>query len=63
METGTRFKDSSEKTENRGIDLAISGLVVKRVIHYTTATPSPRCNQPDCDAFHPNCAMFIFCML
>ena len=30
---------SSERPEKRGIDLAIHGLVVERVIHYTTAAP------------------------
>ena len=39
-ETGHRFKVSSERPENRGIDLAIPGLVVFRVIHYTTAAPN-----------------------
>ena len=33
---GPRFKVSSEKPEERGIDLVITGLVVQRVIHYTT---------------------------
>ena len=36
-ETGPRFTVSSERPEKRGIDLAIPGLVVWRVIHYTTA--------------------------
>ena len=36
-ETGPRFKVSSERPEKRGIDLATPGLVVQRVIHYTTA--------------------------
>ena len=39
-ETGPRFKVSSERPEKREIDLAIPGLVVWRVIHYTTAAPS-----------------------
>ena len=39
-ETGPRFKVSSERPEKRGIDLATPGLVVQRVIHYTTAAPS-----------------------
>ena len=39
-ETGPRFKVSSERPDERGIDLAIPGLVVKRVIHYTTAAPA-----------------------
>ena len=39
-ETGPRFKVSSERPEKRGIDLAIPGLVVYRVIHYTTAAPT-----------------------
>ena len=38
-ETGPRFKVSSERPEKRGIDLATPGLVVQRVIHYTTAAP------------------------
>ena len=38
-ETGPRFKVSSERPKKRGIDLAIPGLVVQRVIHYTTAAP------------------------
>ena len=40
-ETGPRFKVSSERPEKRGIDLATPGLVVQRVIHYTTAAPKP----------------------
>ena len=40
METGPRFKVSSERPEKRGIDLAIPGLVVKRVYHNTDAAPS-----------------------
>ena len=39
-ETGPRFKVSSERPEKRGIDLATPGLVVQRVIHYTTAAPN-----------------------
>ena len=39
-ETGPRFKVSSERPEKRGIDLATPGLVVQRVIHYTTAAPA-----------------------
>ena len=38
-ETGPRFKVSSERPEKRGIDLATPGLVVQRVVHYTTAAP------------------------
>ena len=38
-ETGPPFKVSSERPEKRGIDLATPGLVVQRVIHYTTAAP------------------------
>ena len=38
-ETGPRFEVSSERPEKRGIDLATPGLVVQRVIHYTTAAP------------------------
>ena len=38
-ETGPRFKVSSERPEKRGIDLATPGLVVQRVIHYTTTAP------------------------
>ena len=37
-ETRPRFKVSSEKSEKWGIELAIPGLVVQCVIHYTTAT-------------------------
>ena len=40
-ETGPRFKVSSERPKKWGIDLAIPGLVVLGVIHYTTAAPSP----------------------
>ena len=29
----------SERPEKQGIDLAIPGLVVQHVIHFTTATP------------------------
>ena len=39
MEIGPRFKVSSERQNKRGIDLAIPGLVVWHVIHYTTTTP------------------------
>ena len=39
-ETGPRFKVSSERPEKRGVDLATPGLVVQRVIHYTTAAPA-----------------------
>ena len=39
METGPRFQVSSERPEKRGINLAIPGLVVQNVIHYTTAAP------------------------
>ena len=39
METGPRFKVSSERPEKRGIDPATPGLVVWSVIHYTTADP------------------------
>ena len=42
-ETGPRFKVSSERPEKRGIDLATPGLVVQRVIHYTTAAPLSIC--------------------
>ena len=38
-EKGPRFKVSSERPEKRGIDLAIPGLVVQRVIHNTAAAP------------------------
>ena len=38
-ETGPRFKVSSKRPEKRGIDLAIPGLVVNCVIHYTTGAP------------------------
>ena len=38
METGPRFKVSSERPEKQETDLAIPGLVVVQpVIHYTTA--------------------------
>ena len=39
METGPRFQFSSERPEKRAINLAIPGLVVQHVIHYTTAAP------------------------
>ena len=42
METGPRFKVSSERPEKRGIDRAIPGLIVQFVIHSTTASPAPR---------------------
>ena len=35
METGPQFKVSFERPEKQGIDLAIPGLVVWRVIHYS----------------------------
>ena len=35
---------SSERPEKWEINLAFPGLVVERVIHYTTATPVRRCN-------------------
>ena len=35
-EMGPRFKVSSERPVKREIDLAIPGLVILRVIHYTT---------------------------
>ena len=38
METGPRFKLSSQRLEKQGVDLAIPGLVVYHVIHYTTTT-------------------------
>ena len=38
-QTGPRFKVSSERPNKRGIDLAIPGLVVWRVIHYSAAAP------------------------
>ena len=37
---GTSVKVACQRPEKRGIDLAIPGLVVKRVIHYDTATPA-----------------------
>ena len=37
METGPRFKVSSERPEKREMDFAIPGLVVQRVIYYITA--------------------------
>ena len=40
-ETGPRFKVSSERPEKRGMKLAIPGLVVWRIIHYSTAAPVP----------------------
>ena len=42
METGPRFKVSSERPEKRGIDHAIPGLIVQLVIPPTTAVPAPR---------------------
>ena len=40
-ETRPRFKvPSGERPEKWEIDLAITGSVVKRVIHYTTAAPT-----------------------
>ena len=41
METRPRFKVSSERTENRGIDLATPGLVAQRVIHYSLPRLQP----------------------
>ena len=38
-ETGPWFNVLSERPEKRGIDLTIPGLIVQRVIHYTTASP------------------------
>ena len=38
-ETGSRFKVSSERPEKRGIKFAIPGLIVLRVIYYTTTAP------------------------
>ncbi|MEW8545348.1 MAG: hypothetical protein AB2693_17640 [Candidatus Thiodiazotropha sp.] len=35
-ETGLCFKVSSERPEERGIEVAMPGLVVRSVIHYTT---------------------------
>ena len=40
METGPRFKVSSERPEKQEIDLATPELVIQRVIRYTTAAPS-----------------------
>ena len=40
MELGPGLKVSSERLEKRGVDLAIPGLVVWLVIHYTTAPPA-----------------------
>ena len=34
-----RFKVSSERPEQQGVDLAIPGVVVLRDIHHTTAVP------------------------
>ena len=45
MESEPRFKVSSERPEKRGggggggVDLATAGLIVQRVIRYTTAAP------------------------
>ena len=36
---GPQFKMSSERPEKWKIDCAIPGLVVSRVIHFTTAAP------------------------
>ena len=41
METGPRFKVSSERPEKREMDFAIPGLVVQRVIYYITADKWP----------------------
>ena len=38
-EMGPWLKVSSKRPEKRGINLAIPGLVVWRVIHYTTTSP------------------------
>ena len=43
METGPRFKVSSERPEKRGIDLATPGLVVWSVIHYAVLNQSITC--------------------
>ena len=40
METGHRFKVSFKRMEKRDFDLAIPGLFVLRVIHFTTAIPN-----------------------
>ena len=42
METGPRFKVSSERPEKQGINHAIPGLVVQLVIPSTTTAPVPR---------------------
>ena len=39
-ETGPWFKVSYERLEKLGIDLAVPGLVVFVVIHYSTAAPN-----------------------
>ena len=44
METGPRFKVSSKGPEKWGINLAIPGLVIWHVIHYTTPTPNNFCD-------------------
>ena len=69
-ETGPRFKVSSERPEKRGIDLATPGLVVQRVIHYTTAAPADfRHSQSILFAFRPEslsaheCTQLIFSII
>ena len=42
METGPRFNISSKTPKKQGINLAIPGLVVQLVIHYTNAAPALR---------------------
>ena len=71
-ETRPRFKFSIKRPENRGIDLAILGLVVKRVLHYTTtaferhriiramlARLSPDCRPMNGRPSVPVCNLFI----
>ena len=40
---GPQFKVSFERPEKRRIDLVIPGLVVRHILHYTIATPTPYC--------------------
>ena len=39
-ETGPRFKVSSERTEEQGIEPATPALEVQRANHYTTTAPA-----------------------
>lgn len=48
IEMGPRLKVSYERWEKKGIDHVIPGLIVKIVIHYTTATPQTGVTPCDC---------------